>query len=54
MLAQSDVRLHPEYDLAMKNKASGRSQPCKEEGAYHPARLDKNAEALLNTDHALK
>ena len=46
--AQSDARLHREYNLAMKNKASGGSQPRKEEGASHLARRGKNAEAFLN------
>ena len=59
---QSDTSLHREYNLTMKNKAlatqcstgallrmlrHGGSQPRKEEGASHPARRGKNAEAFL-------
>ena len=34
--AQSETCLHREYNLAMKNKASGGSQACAVEGAYAP------------------
>ena len=34
--AQSETCLHREYNLAMKNKASGGSQTCAVEGAYAP------------------
>ena len=34
--AQSEIRVHREYNLAMKNKASGGSQTCAVEGAYAP------------------
>ncbi len=37
----------------MKNKASGGSQPRKEEGASHLARRGKNAEAFLNLEELL-
>ena len=33
---QSETCLHREYNLAMKNKASGGSQTCAVEGAYAP------------------
>ena len=36
------------YKPASEIKASGGSQPRKEEGASHPARRGKNAEAFLN------
>ena len=41
------------YKPASEIKASGGSQPRKEEGASHPARRGKNAKAFLNPHRAI-
>ncbi len=48
--AQSDARLHREYNLAMKNKASGGSQTCAVEGAYAPRTSHQERRGVLEDE----
>ena len=45
--AQSETRLHREYNLVMKNKSLRRSQPRKEEGASHGSAARQERDAFL-------
>ena len=51
--AQSETCLHREYNLAMKNKASGGSQTCAVEGAYAPRTSRQERRGVLEFSQAI-